>query len=793
MRKIVVSFLVAAAALDAGAVDVKVVPVSRAVVGGDACEIADVRSGVGFGRVMRDRSGCVATSFVNPLVSPLRAVSAGPGAPVRVSSAEGCALYEDFEDAPANYVWMPEGWTTECKDSKSHSASDEGLKGTWTVSSYMPHSGKYSARVQIDWVYDENGDLVFNTSHYQDEWLYTPVFTPEATDVMSFYFGFRPGRTLYNDKTNKFDAVNNVTEMYISADGGETYEKIWDCLDYARSLTTEQLWDDCATIIATYINVSVAMADYAGKQVKVAFRYFGQNGESAMIDDFKVGKPDVQALYEAPLGTYFAGLDDNFNAALPGYAIAPTCGANSWENLSSPDSNIFGWTVGAFGGGELFSSDEVDLVFTPHGYTVGHQPVLTASAVGAEDSQYAFGGGEGYVTAFGGNCDDLFEHMTNARPVSAVGAAPYDIDAYGITNWGSFGGGTAFSDRASATAYLKGYDAILAMGVGQFYQQPAHPYYITRMDWFAENVECDPDAVFTLSLSKVVDGAPTADTYAVGYASGADIVTFEMDGHTYSRLPFRFVDGDGNPVKVEIDGSMYAFLDLTDTKIANFEALAQKVPSETGFAYGYYEYYGRYDFGDGDFYDIPEMESMRQTVDPEAGPLYCSYFVQTDATYTWLHADQTEISLSGDGETCEVEIDSYTPAAEWSVDAPDWLTCVPVDAADGRRLLKITAARCDAEARKGDVVVTIPASQLVISVSQAVSGIGSVDADVDAVVLDGTDLVVNGTYDISVYDPSGSCVLTAAVDGHSSVSLAHLAAGIYIVRYGTHAVRMALH
>lgn len=39
MRKIVVSFLVAAAALDAGAVDVKVVPVSRAVVGGDACEI----------------------------------------------------------------------------------------------------------------------------------------------------------------------------------------------------------------------------------------------------------------------------------------------------------------------------------------------------------------------------------------------------------------------------------------------------------------------------------------------------------------------------------------------------------------------------------------------------------------------------------------------------------------------------------------------------------------------------------------------------------------------------------
>ncbi|MDO4320397.1 MAG: choice-of-anchor J domain-containing protein [Bacteroidales bacterium] len=793
MKKLITSFLGVAVALGAYAADVRVVPVSRAMLGGDVGEVSTVGSGHMIERLVSNKSGELSTAIVgNAFDGSRRKVSAAASAPVRVSKADGCVLYEDFEGATANYIWMPDGWTRECRDEKSHSVNDEGFKATWTVSSYMPHDGKYSARVQIDFMLDDNGDLVFGKSHYQDEWLYTPVFTPGATDVMSFYFGYRPGRTLYNADTNKFDAVNNVTEMYISSDGGETYEKVWDCLEYARTLSVDELWADCATVIATYINVSMSMAEYAGKPVKVAFRYFGQNGESAMIDDFKVGRPDVRALYEAPLGTFFAGYDDSFNQVLAGHAIAPTCGENSWENLSSKDSNQFDWSLSGYGGGQLASSDERNLVFTPHGYVIGHQPVLTASALGADDSAYAFGGADGYVTAFGGNCDDLIEYLTNHRPASPVGAAVYDIDAYGITNWGVFGGGTEFNERASMTAYLKGYDALAALGVGQFFQQPAHPYYITRMDWFAENVVCDPDAVYTLSLSKVVDGAPTADTYAIGTAYGRDIEMFEKDGRTIFRLPFKFVDDSGRPVKVVIDGSMYAFLDLADPRVSNFEMLAQKVPSETGFAYGYYEYAGLFDLGDGEYIDFPEMESMRQTVDPEAGPLYCSFFVQTDATYPWLHSDATDLGVSGDGGTYEIEIDSYAPVADWTIDAPAWLHCTLVEKNDGSRVISIVADRGEGQPRSADVVVSAPAAELAIAVSQGASGVADVESEDCMIGLVGTELMVGCPGAVDVFTPAGVHVLSAVADGSSPISVAHLTSGIYIAKCGSMVVRIAV-
>lgn len=257
------------------------------------------------------------------------------------SKIEGHKNYPDIPgaDSPTG----PEEWDyTWCTKPSS------GLYGS------TPYGGAYAHVMTHNWSVGQD-----QTPKESDEWLVTPQIYVEEGDVLSFAACFNPYLTIRPDGNLNPTEKTNVLEVRVSTDGGTTWsDPLWDSYTATLGMTI----DEIMTSIISYDWVNdfkmyfVDLDAYYGKNINIAFRYFGKNGADVSLDEVAVGVPMPEASYELPEGFLWPALTEKVDPALEPLAFAPAEQEHTWTNTSLY-AKTFDW---AYGSG-MTSSDR-DLV-----------------------------------------------------------------------------------------------------------------------------------------------------------------------------------------------------------------------------------------------------------------------------------------------------------------------------------------------------------------------------------------------------------------------------------------------
>lgn len=214
-------------------------------------------------------------------------------------------LYEDFEawDGETS-AWLPDGWSKQCTNDEQ--AAMEDGRFTWHVDAKRPQQtipnaieGSKFAIVYYANTTDENGKKV---DLAQDEWLISPAVRLGEDARLDFYLGYSPLFLfdLNNENVNwgAMDFVNRkpstTLKVMLRADGGE-WQEIYDVYNEWAEESFSTLFNSCFD--SNYHPVALSLADYAGKEVQVAFRFVGKFGNTMEIDAVRIsGKAEDVAV-----------------------------------------------------------------------------------------------------------------------------------------------------------------------------------------------------------------------------------------------------------------------------------------------------------------------------------------------------------------------------------------------------------------------------------------------------------------------------------------------------------------
>lgn len=205
-------------------------------------------------------------------------------------------LYEDFESWDGETsAWLPDGWSKQCTNDEQAAMADGRF--TWHVDTKRPQQtipsaveGSKFAIVYYANTTDENGKKV---DLAQDEWLISPTVRLGEDARLSFYLGYSPLFLFdLNNENVNWGAMDFVSrkpsttlKVMLRADGGE-WQEIYDVYNEWAEEPFSSLFNSCFD--SSYHPVSLSLADYAGKQVQVAFRFVGKFGNTMEIDAVRI-------------------------------------------------------------------------------------------------------------------------------------------------------------------------------------------------------------------------------------------------------------------------------------------------------------------------------------------------------------------------------------------------------------------------------------------------------------------------------------------------------------------------
>lgn len=432
------------------------------------------------------------------------------------------SLNQNEKDFASN-VWLPEGWTEFSKIEGHKNYPDIPMDQygnpvewdyTWCT---KPSSGLYgitpfgSAYAHVmthNWSADEGPDSD-HVSKESDEWLVTPTIRVQDSDVLSFAVCFNPYLTIRPDGEGKPTEKTNVLEVRVSTDDGETWsDPLWNSYDETLTYSIDELVESIISYgwLNNFKTIFVELDPYYGKDVKIAFRYYGKNGADISLDEVSVGIPYPEASYELPEGYLWPALTEKVDVAKEPLAFGPAGEEHTWTNTSL-NAKTFDWTYGASG-----TSSERDLV-TPayEDGTVNPFPVLNSKygenesgawslvnkpapymqAIGAAEPKIQYGGTIGKT-----------ENSDGSECRGGVGTYNmWDPEMLGVKHQQ----GIAISSMAEmlfdnrfTNGTVRSWDFL--QSIGTIYPKPAKPYGVDYVyaNVIIENIEADSDLRATI-------------------------------------------------------------------------------------------------------------------------------------------------------------------------------------------------------------------------------------------------------------------------------------------------------
>lgn len=464
--------------------------------------------------------------------------------------------------------YLPEGWSDISKaEPANKSYPDDPTDFTWVT---MP-SNALNAITQ--W----GNCFAIVQCHYgptpdpNDEWLVTPVITPQTDDLLHFYMSYNPYFMLRDRE--KGDGWLSRLEVLVSTDDGDSWTLLWNNYDEALKLSADERYK--ASIgeskVTDFNPYFVDIEDYYNKPVRFAFRFVGAGGYRVAIDNVTVGVPYPEAKYVLPDGILFpAILPGVLEPKSPMFMGAPDT-EYVWKN-DSFNGRTFDWT---YSGPDGESMQSVGLDLTTPAYPTGTVAALPE-----------------LVTSFGPNSDGPWVIARNSNldpdlPASGnatirFGGDAGDVEAIdGTVVPGGFATYNYFDPNLKAVAYnrlvefsgdvdrnweallgMSQHDDDFVMGIGSIIPQMSKPYGLKHAYINAIVMEAGENSKLKLSICKWVTEEIAGIQYNyVGEELATSTASIHADQENHQGIMFDLSD-----MPVTIDSPVIALITGFDRK-----------------------------------------------------------------------------------------------------------------------------------------------------------------------------------------------------------------------------------
>lgn len=651
---------------------------------------------------------------------------------------------ESFEDWDGGTTdCLPEGWDEVSKADPPHDTYwTNGLNLTWEICGQRwadePQDGQYYARIE-NFFYSDGGVIV---NGQQDEWLISPVVSiPDNGQALYFTLGYHPGWVLCDGKTLDFNSITNVMEVHVSRDGGQSWQLLWDCLPAARALSRDELIADLSSTACVWLPVRIALHDYAGQDIRFAFRYVGKGGASMNIDDVQIRQPQAgeeypdysdtsidpkqfYAHYAIPEGCFYYG-DNDDRYLLPGGVIMPAHTDLTFRNDSYvPADARYEWTYTEPRAYNLSYSDftfgksaDADLPFHTGSFNFSTLPQLKATfAIPSADRDTTVifsriieeSGGPSYWQVGGAPGEDYYGYDAQQRPRNSYGFSAYDQNLGANVYFGD----TAFTSYMFGTGELV--DEAGVTGFASIFHQPAAPYQISGGLRVAMIYDVEDDAQIRVSLRRATKVNETTwtlgDEIAHASASGVELRAagklFAESTMQWSRFLFpQLYDSEGRVVTPLIDEPIAVVVEGWDGPGVNLFAVMTNATD-------------------------PFTETCALWTGGPLGSTARAYYehyalaVTLNAHFPYLYTDTPELSVGGSGGTTSVSIDQYRYLMPFDIEGlPDWLTASNAKIEGERRFNNILSLTAQPNSTGADRTATLllsvdDGSRLTLTVTQ---------------------------------------------------------------------------
>lgn len=593
-----------------------------------------------------------------------------------------------------------------------------------------------------------------------------------------------------------FSSVNNILEILVTTDDGKTWEKVWDVLDDARSYTVDELWDDGSSFVRPYHPMLVNISKYVGKNIKIAFRYYGINGESMMLDDIKVGEATPTAAATAPNAVFPIGLSlDGYNLSdgsgnVLNLALAPYKTSLEWTNVS-PAFESCTWTYPDEEGNETTSSSK-NLEAPEYGFGQYDAPSLVTK-IGSKTSDAT----KLYdAVQYGGSV-----MINHGDSYLSFDAAMYDLNRlvskkakFSLARDGVFGMG-ATSD-ATWNQLLKT-EGMKVTGMGMFIPQPAAPYTLSSANavvYYTAGKLTDKSQLKATVYKVEDDGSFTA--MAEGYCSPSEI--YKADDKSYPKAVFYFErEIDGLPTQAELFVDYPIVIqfsaDLAEGEEFDFVNAFDSAPNEV--ENNVYVFFN-------------DAEGTRKMINTTAlsfedGSAAAGLYASFDATYSWLRSDEDAFEAKPAGESKTFDLDSYynlvnskgeNLATATGEGLGDWYT-VSFANGSGTEPAKMTVTvnalpeGTDVRSSYFDVEVFGMMKRFYVA-QHSEAGVSDLAVSATKAFVNGGNIVVSSpkATRVAVYNVAGQKVAEQAFAGKATIKASDFAKGIYVLKFNDNTV-----
>ena len=700
-------------------------------------------------------------------------IAAAPAAKAGNAAPDGYVLFESFEDWDGtDYEWTPEGWTVDMRGEVERNNS-------WTPTAANPMLPLPS---DGDYYYGIN----FSDDLKQDEWLITPEVEVAEGMQLSYWLYLDPAFLFSLDnvdwETYEFigdKAVAATLQVWAQEEGGE-WQMLHDFADdFAEYGLMELLMMSPAGLELKTENLDA----FAGKKVKVAFRYVGIGGNTMLIDAVGIGYPALDGIsYLEPFSTLYWGFERSVGLMGLTSAIAhqPVYEPLTWTNMSYIEGATFSWDYCDPITAEFVKCDDPELLtvtYVPDYSSAAsmknnffYPPVLRAEAPhaspGSYSSPYVYfqAGGKPERTLNDGSefLPSLVQFNFNQLGVSMITVDDEEIGDIAIP---------VFGHNVNSNQYWLNYslngaeeqegDFSHLEGIANIFFASGAPLVVNGVTAYGFG-KVDDDAEFVATIYGL-DAEMSADfttftEIAKATLKGADFICEDHSSIGYLTLPFDF----DQPVVLRATDEHPAYVVMlsgfNSDKVELFVPFQSEDPDPNYMNFGYTLHH----IDLSNHIDRDAYYSFKPMVYKEYGEyvdLYGAFAIGLEAEYPWLTTECEGVSFENAKEV-KVALGSYYDGSKLSVEAP-----AGVDATVAGRYDKceLTLSRNDAEVVvEGNVVVKGPGVEVSIPVSDnslGVSSVGAANADV-----------------VGFYDLNGRKVENPD-------------AGIYIVKYSDGSVR----
>lgn len=663
----------------------------------------------------------------------------------------GYVLFESFEGWDGTTKdWTPEGWSVDMRGEVERTSS-------WTPSVSAPGipsaaDGQYYYAINYD-------------TAKQDEWLISPLVEIEDAMVLTYYLYLEPTFlfNLDNVDWDKYEFIGDKTvaatlQIWAQPEGGE-----WTMLhDFVDDYKDKTLLEMAYLTPAELEKKSEDLSAFAGKKIKVAFRYVGADGNTMFIDAIGIGYPALDDIsYMDPFSTLYWGFSRGWELSGITAPIAhyPVYAPLSWMNMSYIDGATYSWDYCDPETAEIVTSDDQDMLtvtYVPDYSSEAsmrnnffYPPTLNATAPNATPGSYQ---SPYFYFQAGGkverplNDGTMFEGtlMPFAFQNSGITFIAVDDETIGDQAIPVFGHNRN-SDKYWLNYSLNGEEAIEGdharlEGIANLFFANEAPLVVNGINvygWGQIGADAELTATIYAVNSEMSTEISTFTTIASATIKGSDIIAEYSDAKGYLCLPFDFKTPAVVQATEEHPAYFFMLQGFNSDKVEYFAPLQSQVPDPNYMCLGYTLKH----IDLSNHIDRDPYYSIKNIVYKENGEyvdLYSSFAIGIDGEYPWLTTDCEGIVFSNDKMQAKIALGSYYDGSDLTVEAPTGVTA-KIEGRYDKCVLTVdrTVATVIVD---GEIVVKGPGVEVRIPVKDNISGINSVNA---------AGATITGIYDLS--------------------------------------------